>query len=111
MTDRAVYASLGSEAVSAVAELFGTTATVEPYTPDGSPVYRIRPGGAADGITIVLWPSLQRVDVTSAGNHGWVLKAVGSVTIIPGVEVVFRPPDGRGFLFVSVNGWVNMVVG
>lgn len=97
--------------MDAVGTLFEATASVEPYSPDGTPVYRVCPGGAADGITMVLWPSLRRVDVTCTGSHAWVLKNVGTVEIIAGVEVVFHPAEGRGFLFVSVNGWVNMVIG
>ncbi len=92
-------------------ELFAAEPVVEPYTADGSEVFRLTLGGAADGVTMVLWPSLSRVDVTSVGNHGWVMKNVGRVDVIPGVEVVFKPAEGTGYLFVSVNGWVNMVVG
>jgi hypothetical protein len=98
-------------AIEAIGRLFGVEPTVEPYSPDGTPVYRITPRGAADGVSMVIWPSLRRVDVTSTGNHAWVLKGVGAVDVIPGVEVVFHPAEGRGFLFVSVNGWINMVMG
>jgi hypothetical protein len=108
---RAVYHSLDEPAIEAIGRLFGADPTVEPYSPDGSPVFRVTPGGAADGVTMVLWPSLRRVDVSSTGHHGWVMKNVGSVDLIPGVEVVFHPAEGSGFLFVSVNGWVNMVMG
>jgi len=105
------FPGVDSEAVSAVARLFGTEAIVEPYSPDGGPVYRLNLTGAADGVSLVLWPSLNRVDVSSTGNHAWVMKNVAAVDVVPGVEVIFRPADGPGYLFVSVNGWVNMVVG
>jgi hypothetical protein len=105
------YDALSAEAVAAVAVLFGVEAVVEPYSPDGSNVYRLTLTGAADGVSMVLWPSLARVDVTSVGNHGWVMKNVSRMEVIPGVEAVFRPAEGAGYLFVSVNGWVNMVVG
>ncbi len=111
MTARQTFDVFDGAAVGAIARLFGVEAAVEPYTPDGSPVYRVEPGGAADGIRIVIWPSLRRVDVTSAGDHAWVMKSVASVEVIQGVEVIFRPVGFEGFLFVSVNGWVNMVVG
>lgn len=111
MSARARFECLDRPAIDAIARLFEASATVEPYSPDGSAVYRITPRGAADGITLVLWPSLHRVDVTSTGHHAWVLKDVGTVDVIPGVEVVFHPAEGRGFLFVSVNGWINMVMG
>lgn len=109
---RRVFPALDDEAIHAIGVLFGSSPEVEPYTPDGEPVYRIEPsGGAADGIRIIAWPSLQRVDVTRTREHAWVLKEVTTVEIIDGVEVVFRPSSFAGFLFVSVNGWVNMVVG
>lgn len=111
MAGRRAFEVLDAGAVTAIADLFGVEAAVEPYSPDGTPVYRITPAGAADGVAMVLWPSLRRVDVTSTGNHAWVLKNVGAVEIIEGVEAVFHPAEGTGFLFVSVNGWINMVMG
>lgn len=111
MVSRTVYPSLTAEAVQSIARLFGTETVVEPYTPDGTPVYRLTLNGGADGVKLILWPSLQRVDVSSVGDHAWVMKDIGEIEVIDGVEVVFRPRDFPGFLFVSVNGWVNMVVG
>jgi hypothetical protein len=108
---RRTFTRLNEEAVHAIGRLFRATAHLEPYSPDGSPVYRMTMGGAADGIRLILWPSLNRVDVNSAGTHGWVLKDVGQVEVIEGVEVVFHPREGEGHLFVSVNGFVNMVMG
>lgn len=108
---RVRFASLDRDAIEAIAALFSTAAEIEPYTPDGSPVYRLALAGAADGTSLVLWPSLARVDVNSTGTHGWVLKDVGEVEVIAGVEVVFHPAHGPGHLFVSVNGYVNMVMG
>jgi hypothetical protein len=105
------FEGITAACVDAIAQLFGVAAAVEPYTPDGTPVYALDLRGAADGIRVILWPSLARVDVRRAGDHSWVLKNVGGVDVIEGVEVVFRPAEGRGFLFVSVNGFVNMVMG
>ena len=105
------FPGVSAQAVTAVGALFGAEAVVEPYSPDGEPVYRLDLTGAADGVSLVLWPSLDRVDVSSTGNHAWVMKNVAAVDVVPGVEVIFRPAGGEGYLFVSVNGWVNMVVG
>ncbi len=105
------FAAFDEPCLDAITALFGVAPTVEPYTPDGTPVYRLEPKGAADGLRLILWPSLRRVDVSSAGSHSWVLKNIGGIDIIPGVEVVFRPAEGHGFLFVAVNGFVNMVMG
>lgn len=111
MEGRATFPALDEVATRAIGQLFGVAPAVEPYTPDGTPVYRLTLTGRADGVRLIVWPSLSRVDVTSTGDHAWVLKNVGEVEIIPGVEVVFRPREGRGFLFVAVNGWINMVMG
>jgi len=111
MAGRTRFEALSVEAVEAVGRLFGASPTVEPYTPDGSQVYRLRLGGPADGVELLLWPSLNRVDVKSTGNHAWVLKNVGPVEVVEGTEAIFRPDSGTGFLFVSINGRVNMVMG
>lgn len=111
MAGRETFTRLDEAATRAIGRLFGTEPQVEPYSPDGSPVYSLTMRGAADGIRMVIWPSLARVDVSSTGNHGWVIKDVASVEVIDGVEVVFRTAGVEGYLFVSVNGWVNMVVG
>ena len=105
------FGSLNADAVRAIAALFAAEPAIEPYTPDGQPVYLLTLTGAADGIQVVLWPSIARVDVSSNGTRGWVLKNVGEVDVIEGVEVVFRPIVGKGFLFVAVNGFINMVMG
>jgi hypothetical protein len=111
VTGRARFEQLDADAVHAISRLFQTEPRIEPYTPDGTQVYRVDLRGKGDGVRLILWPSLRRVDVNSAGDHGWVLKDVGEVEVIEGVEVVFRPATGRGYLFVSVNGFVNMVMG
>ena len=105
------FTELNGEAVESIASLFGVNASVEPYTPDGTAVYRLELGEAADGIVIILWPSLSRVDVKRTGEHSWVLKNINSVEIVDGIEVLFRPTGVSGHLFVSVNGFVNMVIG
>lgn len=105
------FTTLDDEAVSAIASLFGVEAKVEPYSPDGSTVYRLDLDAAADGIVMILWPSLRRVDVRRSGEHSWVLKNIGSIEVVDGIEVAFRPTGLSGHLFVSVNGFVNMVIG
>ncbi|HXU22618.1 MAG TPA: hypothetical protein VN697_01190 [Tepidiformaceae bacterium] len=111
MTRTQTFPALDRAAVHAIGALFETEPRIEPYTPDGEPVYRLALAGAGDGVQVVLWPSLARVDVSSTNSHAWVLKNVGAVDVIDGVEVVFRPSEGKGFLFVAVNGFVNMVMG
>jgi hypothetical protein len=105
------FPALNDDAVRAISGLFGVEAEVEPYSPDGTAVYRLTLTGAADGLTLTLWPSLNRVDVNRTGEHGWVLKNVGEVGVVDGVQAVFHPSEGTGYLFVSVHGFVNMVMG
>lgn len=111
MSARRTFATLDHNCIDAIAALFAVTPAVEPYTPDGTPVYRLALGGAADGVRLILWPQLRRVDVSSVGNHAWVLKDLGHIDLIDGVEVIFHPARGEGYLFVAVNGFVNMVMG
>lgn len=111
MFGREQFDAIDAVAIAAMERLFGVRSTVEPYSPDGSDVYRMRLTGKADGITMILWPSLTRVDVKRAGDHAWVMKNVASVEVIPGTEVIFRPRDVAGHLFVATNGFVNMVIG
>jgi len=102
---------LNDEAVGAVASLFVVEAKLEPYSPDGTAVYRLDLKGAAAGIVIILWPSLGRVDVRRSVEYSWVLKNVSAVEIVAGVEATFQPANVSGHLFVSVNGFVQMVIG
>jgi hypothetical protein len=95
--------------VDDLAALFGTQITIAPYSPDGSAVYelRFRPPGQEE-VHLILWPSLGRVDVRS-GPHSWVMKGVVTTEIIAGVEVIFRPADDAGYLFVATTGMISMV--
>ena len=91
-----------------IAQLFGTQATIAPYTPDGSAVYQLEFHAGEGHVQMVLWPSLARVDVR-CGQHSWVMKGVGTVEFVPDVEVIFKPAQGEGYLFVARNGLISMV--
>ncbi len=105
------FPGLNESAVEAIALLFAVEAKLEPYSPDGAAVYRLDLEGAADGIVMILWPSLRRIDVRRSGEHSWVLKNISSVEIVDGIEASFRPTGVPGHLFVSVNGFVQMAIG
>lgn len=99
-------------AVPPISVLLGVPAAVEPYYAHGGPVYRLEVPNAALGIkvTVLLWPSLGRVDVR-IGDCSIVYKGVVSVELLPGVEVIFRGTTGWGYLFVSVGGRASVVAG
>jgi len=59
-------------------------------------------------LTILVWPSLARVDVRLAQST-WTLKAIDDAGLYPGVEVLFRRHDPPAILFVSLNGRVALV--
>ena len=94
--------------VDEIGALFNVQATIAPYTPDGSAVYELNFHAGEEHVHLVLWPSLARVDVR-CGQHSWVMKGVGAVEFIPDVEVIFKPADGEGYLFVARSGLISMV--
>jgi len=77
---------------------------------EGAPVFELRLPSREHGrqLLVLLWPSLQRVDVR-LGASTWTLKRVSSVELYPGVEVLFRREDPPAILFVSVEGRVALV--
>jgi hypothetical protein len=98
-------------AVGEVAALLGVPARPEPYAVRGAAVYRLEVPNASLGVvvTLLLWPSLGRVDVR-IGDCSMVYKGVATVELITGVEAIFRRGDGDGYLFVSVGGRASIVV-
>jgi len=98
------------EAVSAIAALLGVTACREPYAVHGAAVYRLDVPNVSLGmaVTVLLWPSIRRVDVR-IGDCSMVYKAVATVELLPGVEVIFRRSEAEGHLFVSAGGRVSVV--
>lgn len=74
------------------------------------PVYELSMPSSEHGepLTIILWPSLARVDVRLAQST-WTLKGIDDAGLYPGVEVLFRRHDPVAILFVSTNGRVALV--
>ena len=110
MGDRtAVVTRLDEQTVGAIAALLGTAATVEPYAVRGGPVYRLSLRNVVldTEVTLILWPSLARVDVRVA-DSALVMKGVDEVLLYPGVEVMFRRREPAASLFVSVRGRFGM---
>jgi hypothetical protein len=108
------------EAPSAIARLLAAGLTQAPYRVpeqgadggpgEGAPVYELRLPSREHGseVLVLLWPSLHRVDVR-LGASTWTLKAIDTVELYPGVEVLFRRQDPPAIMFVSVEGRVALV--
>jgi hypothetical protein len=75
----------------------------------GAAIYRlvVRNPVLAVAVTLVLWPSLARVDVR-VGDSAIVFKGVNEIALYPGVEVMFRRHQPAASLFVSVGGRFGM---
>ena len=109
-----------AEAPAAIARLLAAELTEAPFrVPDhddngdssnGAPVYelRLRSREHEAEILLLIWPSLDRADVR-LGRSTWTLKAIDTVEMYPGVEVLFRREDPAAILFVSVEGRVALV--
>jgi hypothetical protein len=95
--------------VSHVAALLGVSPMVEPYRVRSAAVYRMTVHNAALGadLTIILWPSLARVDVR-VGDSAIVFKGVDEVLLFPGVEVMFRRANPAASLFIGEGGRFGM---
>ena len=107
---RESFDGVSTEAVQAVAALFGVEASTEPYEPaEGEPVFAIEHRGEPGNLRLVLWPSLARVDA-HCGPHTWVAKGIVETEVIDGLEVIFRTADGAT-LFAALAGDVLMVTG
>jgi hypothetical protein len=100
-----------ADAVAPVAALLGVTAHEEPYRVRGAAVWRLELANASLGraVTVVLWPSLRRVDVR-LGDCSMVYRDVITVELLPRVEVIFRRGTGDGYLFISTGGRASVVV-
>lgn len=108
------------EAPPEIARLLAAELTEAPFrVPDpdseagsseGQPVYelRLRSREHDREALILLWPSLNRVDVR-LGMSTWTLKAIDDVELYPGVEVLFRRHEPPAILFVSVEGRIALV--
>ena len=104
------FAGIPDEAVRAIAALFQTEATLEPYCESvDKPIYRVTHRAETGTLTLVLWPALDRVDV-ACGPHRWVAKAIETTEVYDGLEALFRLRDG-GLLFVALKGDVLLVTG
>ena len=108
------------EAPAAIARLLAAGLTRAPFRVpeqdaeggpgEGAPVFelRLRSREHDAEVLVLLWPSLERVDVR-LGMSTWTLKSIDAVELYPGVEVLFRRQDPSAIMFVSVEGRVALV--
>lgn len=102
---------LNAETVRRIAELLGVPVREARFRVGGEPVYEltVRSKALALDVTVLLWPSLRRVDVR-IGDCSLVFKRIDAVELYPGVEALFRRDDPPGYLFVSRDGRASMVM-
>lgn len=103
------FAGITLGGVNAVADLFGVPAERQAYAPpdDTDGVWAVHHRGESGNLRILLWPSLDRIDVT-CGPHMWIVRGVEELEILEQVEFIARFGDG-GVLTAAVSGQVMMV--
>ncbi len=109
MTQQTRFSGVTLESVSAVAELFGVPAERQAYAPpdDTEGVWAVHHRGESGNLRVLLWPSLDRIDV-SCGPHMWIVRGVDELEILEDIEFIARFGEG-GLLSAAVSGQVMMV--
>ena len=109
MNLQSTFSGVTLEGVEAVASLFGLPAERQEFAPpdDVEGVWAIHHRGETGNLRIILWPSLDRIDV-SCGPHIWIVRGVEALEIIDGLEFIARFDNG-GVLSVALGGQVMMV--
>ncbi len=106
MKPRQRFPELAMPAVEAVAELFGAEPVRQEWNlPDDSVgVWEVLYRAETGNIRILLWPAIDRIDVT-VGPHMWVVKGVREVEVIDELECIARFGED-GTLTVARSGHV-----
>ena len=106
MKPRQTFAGVSMEAVSAVGELFGSEAVRQEFAlpEDDLGVWEVTHRAEHGNVRVLLWPSIDRVDV-SVGPHVCVVKGIEELEVIEGLEVVVRY-GGNGVLSLAWSGQV-----
>ena len=109
MNLQSTFSGVTLAGANAVADLFGLPAERQEFAPPGDTdgVWAIHHRGETGNLRIILWPSLDRIDV-SCGPHMWIVRGVEVLEVIDGLEFIARFNDG-GVLTVAVGGQVMMV--
>ncbi len=93
-------------AVRAIAKLFDTEAERQPFDlpNDSEGVWQVHYRAESGNIRILLWPAIDRIDVT-VGPHMWVVKGIKQVETIDNLEFIAHFGED-GVLTVARNGQV-----
>ena len=106
MRPRQTFEGVSSDAIAAIAALFETEAQRLPFElpDDDEGVWEVQYRAESGNIRVLLWPSIERIDVT-VGPHMWVVKGVREVEVIEGLELIAWF-GGDGVLTVALSGQV-----
>ena len=106
MKPRRQFHHLSSDAIRDIADLFGAQANRQPFDlpNDDEGVWEIQYRAESGNVRILLWPAINRIDVT-VGPHMWVVKGVREVEVIDELEFIARF-GVDGVLTVALNGQV-----
>ena len=106
MKPRRQFTGISAEAVGAIGELFDCPPERQPYElpNDDQGVWSAHYRSESGNIRVLLWPSIDRIDVT-VGPHMWVVKDVREVEVIDGLELIARFGED-GVLAVALSGQV-----
>lgn len=106
MKPRHRFAAVSIEAIDAIGELFDCPPERQPYglPEDDQGVWSAHYRSESGNIRVLLWPSIDRIDVT-VGPHMWVVKDVREVEVIDELELIARFGED-GVLTVALNGQV-----
>ena len=106
MKPRPRFAGVTESAVSAIGELFDRLPERQPYDLpyDDHGVWSVSHRSESGNIRVLLWPAIDRVDVT-VGPHMWVVKGVREIEVIDELELIVRFGED-GVLTVALNGQV-----
>ena len=106
LNPREAFEGVTADAIDSIAALFDTEAVRQPFDlpNDDQGVWEVHYRAESGNIRVLLWPSINRIDVT-VGPHMWVVKGVQELEVIDDLEFIAR--FGRdGVLTVALNGQV-----
>ena len=106
MRPRQTFEGVSSDAIAAIAALFRTEAQRQPFDlpNDEAGVWEVSYRAESGNIRVLLWPSIDRVDI-AVGPHMWVVKGIREIEVIDELEFIARFGQD-GVLTVALNGQV-----
>ncbi len=106
MKPRQAFEGVTADAITAIAALFDSEAARQAFDlpNDDQGVWEVHYRAETGNIRVLLWPAINRIDVT-VGPHMWVVKGVREVEVIEELELIARF-GADGVLTVALNGQV-----